>query len=115
MGHAIRKCCPVMKCIGIKENNRELMENAENFLSLMDTEYTDLVSLPLLREAYDLKSNKDSVLPITSDILKLSKHLSDSLKRYIDKINLFPCEENHFYLAKHTLCKIIVFNKQRSG
>lgn len=91
------------------------MENAENFLSLMDTEYTDLVSLPLLREAYDLKSNKDSVLPITSDILKLSKHLSDSLKRYIDKINLFPCEENHFYLAKHTLCKIIVFNKQRSG
>ena len=115
IGHAIRKCCEIVRCQAIKLRNESQKKQAEDFLVLMDSEWSDMVSSSLLRELYDLKLNKDTALPVTSDLVKLTSFINDTLSSAIEDMIAIPCEENYFRLAKITLCKMIIFNKRRGG
>ena len=115
IGMVIRKCCVLAKCLAIKSANNIRRTQADDFLALMDGEWSDLLSSSLLRELYDKKLNKDTVLPVTSDLMKLNSLINERICKATQDISVFPSEENYFKLAKVTLCKIIVFNKRRSG
>ena len=115
VGHSIRKCCIVAKCMAIKSGDEQRRTEADNFLALMDGEWNDMVSSSLLRELYDCKLNKDTVLPVTKDLVIFNNYLEEMLKKATQDMLANRCEENYFYLAKVVLCKIVVFNKRRGG
>ena len=115
IGHAVRKCCEIARCMAIKTGDEEQKCHAENFRTLMESEYSDVVSSSLLREIYDTKLNKDTVLPITSDLVRLSRFITDSLQNAMKEMVTVPGETSYFKLSKLTLCKIIFFNKRRGG
>ena len=115
LGHSIRKCCEVARCLSIKSGNVAQKQEVENFLVLMDREWSDMISSSLLREIYDDKLTKETILPVTSDLVQLTTHVNTSLQRAIETMKSTPTEENFFNLSKITLCKLIIFNKRRGG
>lgn len=115
IGHAIRKCCSLAKCLAIKAGNERRRSEVDDFIALLDGEWNDLVSSSLLRELYDKKLGKDTILPVTSDLMKLNRYMNSMLQKTYQDMETLPCEDNYFQLAKATLCKIIVFNKRRGG
>ena len=57
IGHAVRKCCDLSRCIAIKKSDMARKSQSQDFLLLLDCEYTDKSS-PLLREMYDDKLDR---------------------------------------------------------
>ena len=115
IGHAIRKCCIVAKCIAIKCGNVERKAEAQSFIELLDGEWTDLISSSLLRELYDSKLSKDSALPLTKDLQKLTTYINEKIRKALQDMSSLPNEEHYKNLAKAVVCKIVVFNKRRGG
>lgn len=91
IGHAVRKCCEIARCMAIKTGNESLKCEAENFAILMDGEYSDMVTSSLLREMYDAKLNRDFALPVTSELVKLSR--GNSLESAMREMKDFPSED----------------------
>lgn len=59
IGHTIRKCLVLLKGIGLRTANRDLISNAQLFNELMATEWSDLVSSKSLKKQHQQKMNKD--------------------------------------------------------
>ena len=115
IGNDLWKIVNLAQSMAIKCKNETRKADAEDFLSLMCADWSDLVSSSLIREIYDEKLGKDVDLPLTSDIVKLSTHINQSLKVCQYNMGKQPLLENYLNLARITLCKLVVFNKRRGG
>ena len=81
------------------------------FLSLLKIEWSVRISSNALKTLQMRKNNAADLLPITSDLVKLSNFLEFEMKKTKEN----QSSENYVKLASLTLSRIILFNKRRSG
>ena len=118
IGHSLKKCALVGKSIAIKEGNYTILKEIDHFLQIFPSEWADNISAKALRNLYDKKLDKDVILPVTDDLLKLTKYLNNEIRSTTEE---FKIDENQINskkwkdFASLVLAKLIVFNKRRGG
>ncbi|XP_060522328.1 uncharacterized protein LOC132699555 [Cylas formicarius] len=115
IGYALKKCAAIKRGSCLRGGNLSGNETLLCFLSLMDLEWNTRVSSSALATMYNRKMNAAELLPLTSDLIKLSSYLNEEMTK--EQIFLSNCATIKTWsrLASLTLSKIILFNKRRSG
>ena len=113
IGHSLKKCALIKKSRALKYSQNQEKEEANDFLQVFETEWSERISTVCLKNLYDAKLDKEDILPLTSDIIKLTKYLDQEISLMLKEKDYNEVQWRK--LAKLCLCKIIVFNKRRSG
>ena len=115
IGHTIRKCLVLLKGIGLRTADEDLIRNVQHFNDLMGTEWTDLVSSKSLKKQHQIKMNKDYPLPTTPDVTKLYSHITEACSAAYQEVMNNPSKSTWRSLAESLLGAVVLFNKRRSG
>ena len=93
VGQAMKEILTVLKVQVIKANDAEQMHNTENFCYLLQSQWSYEINAPSLRT---LKNNKAEVItmPVTQDLVKLSKYIKESVVTYTNKLREEPSLDN---------------------
>ena len=84
LGHLLKKCAKIQKSSSLIECDSEKGRKADEFLSLVEAEWTDDISSSALQTLASQKMNKGDMLPISEDILKLQAYFNDQTKNITD-------------------------------
>lgn len=115
LGYNIKKCICINKGICLRKGDIAGYEKLNAFLSIMELEWNIKISSNALATLYDRKINAVELLPLTEDLIMLNRYLNNELIKAKSLLK-YACEyKSWYYLATATLCKIILFNKRRSG
>lgn len=101
--------------ISIREQNKEKQMFAEDFLKLLQEDYSTSVNRTALETQSRKKRQKKVVLPSKSDIQKLQRYLRDSLRRNYEDLNEQFSRRAWIKLAEVALISIQLFNRRRAG
>lgn len=112
LGHSLRKCINIEKGASLRRNDNVRVKELKNLIALMDIEWADKISSSALSTLSNRKMNKDDLLPLTADLIKLNEYLKFEMEQLINQN--FEIE-NWKRLSKILLARIILFNKRRSG
>nr|CAI5856621.1 unnamed protein product [Callosobruchus analis] len=116
LGHALRKCVAIEKGFSIGKGDVAGVQMLTSFLSLMDLEWSVRISSNALNTLHVKKINAVELLPLTDDLVKLNSFLNNKILFHKQALHLAPQRyEERRKLASYTLCKIVLFNKRRSG
>nr|CAI5842379.1 unnamed protein product [Callosobruchus analis] len=116
LGHALRKCVAIEKGFSIRKVDVAGVQMLTSFLSLMDLEWSVRISSNALNTLHVKKINAVELLPLTDDLVKLNSFLNNKILFHKQALHLAPQRyEEWRKLASYTLCKIVLFNKRRSG
>ena len=117
IGYSLKKCSSVVQSKAIESCDKDTETNASSFLQLCDLNWQDEISAHALRTLNQTKRNKTKVIPLTQDIMKMSKSLRTAGTHFFDNLS----NHNEFdpdswrKLNEITLGSIILFNRRRSG
>nr|XP_049575195.1 uncharacterized protein LOC125968056 isoform X1 [Syngnathus scovelli]XP_049589629.1 uncharacterized protein LOC125977309 isoform X1 [Syngnathus scovelli]XP_049591303.1 uncharacterized protein LOC125978199 [Syngnathus scovelli]XP_049591304.1 uncharacterized protein LOC125978199 [Syngnathus scovelli]XP_049591305.1 uncharacterized protein LOC125978200 [Syngnathus scovelli] len=99
----------------LRQQDHGLQERADQFLRLIEMEWSTLVSSNALKTLYRKKWNNPQTLPLSEDIKKLRDHLKcleeANKKALIDH----PSTKAWSELSQITLTQLIIFNRRREG
>lgn len=84
-------------------------------LNLIGAEWYTQIGAKAMNTFSARKKNKPQIIPLTRDLQKLSQHVEERLKELSDELNSEFSEKIWFYLAKHLLVRVLLFNRRRSG
>ena len=116
LGHSLKKCCKILKGEGIRNGDKYLQRQADQFSELLTLSWNDEISRVARIELSQRKWNKPQLLPLTSDIQKLQKHLKEVA---VSATHALKNEKNNLQewrnLATSLLSTIILFNRRRAG
>lgn len=115
LGHHLRKCVGILRGLAIRQGCSSKDENLKNFLQLLDLEWSIRISSNALSTLYIRKMNVVELLPLTSDLLKLNKYISEQIDSRMRELTNTPDKNKWHNLAKITLARIVLFNKRRGG
>lgn len=116
LGHSLKKCGKILKGNAIRGGNRSLVKQADDFDELMRLSWDDEINRVARKELQIRKFNKPLILPLTSDLQALRKHLKFSISSATNALaNDNENKEEYRKLATATLCSLILFNRRRSG
>ncbi|KAL3854696.1 hypothetical protein ACJMK2_013954, partial [Sinanodonta woodiana] len=91
LGHNLIKCAQIKRGNALRNDDESGYKEASRFLELMDAEWADKISSIALTTLKTNKFNKNDLLPLTSDLVKLKA------------------------IFETTLAKVVIFNKRRGG
>ena len=119
IGHDLKKCATVLKSIGVEEENQALESHAQAFIELYLNEWNDEISGSARRLLQNRKMNKPQLLPLASDVSKLTSYLKDVHAESLtvikkEVINAEFCAAFKS-LAESVLAQLILFNRRRQG
>ncbi|XP_065936953.1 uncharacterized protein [Magallana gigas] len=115
IGHSLQKCARYMRSDGIKENDRAKIEEADRFLTLYETEWTNDISGHALTSLSEKKYNKPLLLPVVKDVVKLNNYLAKEVETVCEKIVVQFDMSLYAKMAQLCLAQLILFNRRRSG
>jgi len=115
IGHEMRRCAELVRNFALKRHDRDTLRKADDFLEVRKYEWPKVVSGHALSTLHRRKQNKPDMLPCTTDIMLLVKHLKGKMTELEQEIEAFPSARVWHQLSELTLARIIVFNKRRSG
>ncbi|XP_030851698.1 uncharacterized protein LOC115928539 [Strongylocentrotus purpuratus] len=119
LGHTLRKAAFVLLSKALMDRDGDDMQKlVEKFIKLLDTCWGSEISTHALRTLYQRKRNQPKLLPLTSDVVALSRHLEVQAELCVDKLSSGTTIENHSTwreLNKTMLAHLIVFNRRRQG
>lgn len=115
IGYALKKCAAIQRGSCLKAGNLKGNETLLSFLSLMDLEWSIRISSNALSTLMNRKINSTQLLPITNDLIKLSKYIDNNMRTSREILIKSTTTQNWTHLASLCLSKIILFNKRRSG
>lgn len=104
-----------MRSEGIKENDRAKIEEADRFLTLYETEWTNDISGLASTSLSEKKYNKPLLLPVVKDVVKLNNFLTREVKIVCEKIIQRFDSSLYAKLSQLCLAQLILFNRRRSG
>lgn len=116
IGYSLKKCISIQRGNALRAGNLKGNKILLAFKELMDMEWNIRISSNALSTLYKRKFNSTQLLPITSDLVILSKYLDENISR--TKLDVeSPVRDNQKWTRLATLClaRIILFNKRRSG
>ena len=80
LGHNLLKCAELKRGMGIRQQNGPLKEEAESFIHLHSSEWTNKVSSIALATLKTNNFNKPEMLPLTADLVLLKKFLMQTME-----------------------------------
>lgn len=115
LGYALKKCISIERGTALRSGNMKRNRSLLSFLHLMNMEWTIRISSNALSTLHRRKINTTELLPLTNDLVKLSKYIDESILTI--KLELEQNRSNATWtkLATLVLARIILFNKRRSG
>ncbi|XP_071833308.1 uncharacterized protein [Apostichopus japonicus] len=121
IGHSLKKSAEILKGDALMKGDFDLEKRSKAFIELYNMKWEELVSTHALRTLNENKRNEPKYLPVTSDIVKLTKYLKDKVACGVNVLKnestSKPNDAKHTWkdLAEVTLASLIVFNRKRSG
>ncbi|KAK4875675.1 hypothetical protein RN001_012097 [Aquatica leii] len=115
LGHNLRKCALIARGIALRKGDLQTDKQMEGFLDLMSIEWNARVSSAALRTLRHKKMSAPELLLLTGDLVTLNEYLKTVIKEGCGKFNNSFNPQLWARLASATLCRIILFNKRRSG
>ena len=117
IGHSLHKCAGILESEGLRNGDKVLVEESQNFERLYKKEWSTDISKQALDTLEQARWNKPRTLPLAEDIMKLNDHLHQVTKKAVDGLTTDCNDPKRCYaqLAKASLAKIILFNRRRSG
>ncbi|XP_074035307.1 uncharacterized protein isoform X1 [Leptinotarsa decemlineata] len=115
LGYALKKCISIERGTALRSGNMKRNRSLLSFLHLMNMEWTIRISSNALSTLHRRKINATELLPLTNDLVKVSKYIDESI--LATKLELEGNRSNATWtkLATLVLARIILFNKRRSG
>jgi hypothetical protein len=83
IGHALKKCCAILRGQSIRKMDHSLRERTEAFDIRYCSEWGDRVARQSLTKLKNDKLNKKDEIPVTDDIVKLSRHLKETISEVV--------------------------------
>ena len=115
-GPSLNKCCIIMKGIARRASDEESEKEAQRLQDLISDEWSGKITSVALRSRKELKRNEVILLPIPADLMKLKHHIDNEIKLAYEKLkDQNDCSEWFQKLQAAILCRIIMFNRRRSG
>ena len=118
LGYSMKKCALLLKGFALECGQRCKAERADEFVQLCELNWRDRVSTHAHRTLRQEKRNNPTVLPSSSDVVKMSSFLHEAGTRELQLLQgnsdqeLRPTWQK---LNEVTLCHLIMFNRRRQG
>ena len=115
-GPTLNKCCVIMKGIARRQSDEEAEKEAQRLENLIRDEWSAKITSVALRSRKEIKRNEVILLPTPSDLAKLKDYIDSEITESYE--NLKNNNENSVEFQKlqaAILCRIIMFNRRRSG
>jgi hypothetical protein len=114
-GYELKRAALILRGQALREMDMKMQENSDRFLQLYETEWHNRVAAPALNNLAVKKHNVPQLLPLTTDLLKLRKYLTEKLASLTEKVNEKVNKKDWRELAELCLARLIMFNKRRGN
>lgn len=94
VGHSVNKCCSIVLGNAIENQNKELQQKADEFIKLLQMNWTDDVSSSALKTLTEAKRNKNGLLPSTEDIQALTRYIKTQSEVEHEKLLTAKAEDD---------------------
>lgn len=115
LGHDMKKLATIKMCRALRTGDQNLEKEAKDYLFLHEKEWGVKMSCTALTTLRERKFNKGQNLPQTSDLVKLTEHVSQQLKLAMEEIVENVSNQIYKRLQKLCLVRLLLFNKRRPG
>lgn len=119
LGHSLKKCATIQLSEALQTHSRDMEEKANKFIQLCEMNWSHEISTAALKTLSNKKLNKVTIMPLTSDIAKLTSHLAKLSDEAIGCLSLNGGADVKasawLTLAEVTLAQLILFNRRRVG
>lgn len=115
IGHLIKRMANFKIGKAIRERDTISRQEATDFLTLHEVEWTEKVSSIAHQTTKEKRFNKKDMLPVTEDLISLQKFLDTKLREYTTLLNTEKTISNWRNFAKILLCKVQSFNFRRGN
>ena len=119
IGHSLKEAAAILLGEALSGGDCILERRAEQFMKLIDLQWTDKVSSHALRTLNENKRNTPKYLPVTEDIIKLTNSLQEKMEERKKTLQMSKyrsdTEVAYKELAEVTLTSVLLFNRKRSG
>lgn len=116
LGYHLRKCASALRGQALRDGDTIRDAKLKSFLDLLDLEWSVRISSNAILTLNNKKMNVAKLLPLTSDLVKLNKYVSQQIEYYTDLLTRQSSSKDAWYnLATLTLSRVILFNKRRGG
>ncbi|XP_033730120.1 uncharacterized protein LOC117319420 [Pecten maximus] len=115
IGHLLKKCAKIKKSSALSSGDSDLGKNADDFLTLLDDEWTDEISSSALQTLNTNKMNKGQLLPLTEDLKKLQCYFQEKSKSLSASLQNSFSKPDWELLNQLTLARLVMFNRRRGG
>jgi hypothetical protein len=115
LGHNLLKCAELKRGMALRNQDDQMLKSSEIYIKLHLAEWTDKISSIALATLKTNKFNQPTMLPVTSDLLKLRNYLELEMSDLVQTLQEGPSRAVWKSLAKVMLARLIIFNKRRSS
>ena len=119
LGHSIKQCAQVLKSSSaLRKKDEAEIRKCQSIIDLFEAEWTTKISSRSFASLGSKKQNKVEILLLAGDLMLLKNHekkMAD-LSKILNKGKETQTAAGHWSsLAKMTLARIIIFNKEDQG
>ncbi|XP_067253215.1 uncharacterized protein [Chanodichthys erythropterus] len=115
LGNSLVKVSKLLKAQGLISNDKQLVNNASEFLEVHENKWNEMISATALRNISEAKWNLPTVMPFTEDVQKMHAYLSEVQDEWFKSLSESPSTKAWMELAKVCLAQMILFNRRREG
>ncbi|XP_033106285.1 uncharacterized protein LOC117108397 [Anneissia japonica] len=118
IGHSIKDCTEILRGEALMSGDEFLEKKCTSFLSLYSLHWADKVSHHALRSLHESRRNNPKLLPLTDDVVKLSRHLKEEIQvrqHGLQKAKGHNVKRAWKLFAEALLTQVVVFNRKRPG
>lgn len=115
LGPVLKKCCVVLKGHALRNSDEIGERDAERLQKLIEEEWKTKVTSVALRSIKEKKRNTQILLPTASDLMKFKIYVDAQLTEAQQRLIKEETMDTYQRLSTVVICKIITFNRRRSG
>ncbi|KAL1448131.1 hypothetical protein WDU94_000019 [Cyamophila willieti] len=115
VGFAVKKAANVMKGIALRKKNQDACRKYDMFTMLVEMEWGIRINSTALATERLHKRQKPKVLPLTEDLINLTKFISKEIEKCKKLLEENKEHKTWFELCKLMFARILLFNRKRTG
>ena len=115
IGHMLKKVSALKIGASIRERDSTMRKDAEDFMVLFNMEWTDKISSAAFQTSKERNFNKKEILPVTADLVKFQKYLSNEVPRALIELEETKSYQAWQKLAHLVMTKMQAFNFRRGN
>ena len=115
VGRLLTKCCSVLEGQACRNNDENSEANARRMRVLIKNEWRYKVNAISHKTREENRRNKPVLLPTTEDLTKVKNYIEIELERAKNNLKSDQSMENFQALQSLVVCRLIMFNRHRSG